>query len=124
MTSGSDLPELVEAAKHGRITPAEFRKRLIGSYVFVLSPEPVQDMARIAPVMLVVEGVPHLAVFSSLDMARPMTETYPHYGKVLFRSVLTSVPQRSGLVLDPGSLSGFAMSPARISEWRELPQKN
>ena len=124
MASDSELPVLVNAAKQGRITPAEFRQRLSDCYVFVLSPDPVRDLSKIAPVMLVVDDVPHLAVFSSLDAAKPMTDTYPHYGKVVFRAALASVPQCCGLVLDPGSLSGFAMSPAQINEWREQPRKN
>ncbi len=124
MDSQSELPTLVEDAKRGDLSPSEFRRRLSDAYVFVLSSEPVRDLVAIVPVTLVINNVTHLAAFSSLSAADAFIVSFPYYGKVKFRAALASIPADCGLVLDPGSISGFAMSPVQIDEWRELPRTN
>jgi hypothetical protein len=91
----------------------------LAAQVVVPSGEAVSDgFGGFVPVLYEREGVPILAVFTSLDRATVVSAMAPFAVTMTGRELVDRMPPDYGIVVNPGHGEGFDMSPQSVAGLR------
>ncbi|MFF1530864.1 SseB family protein [Cellulomonas sp. NPDC058312] len=72
------------------------------------------DFSGFVPVLYDRDGVPMLAVFTSLERASSTAKIAPYAVTMTGRDVIRRMPAAHGLVVNPGHAEGFEMLPPAV----------
>ena len=110
------LEQAILDAQENDAPIAELTRLLIGSTLFSLSQTEVSpDGSGFAPILMEEEGAPLVAVFSSLERARPHRVLAEFPVQMPGRSFFLRLPPGYGAVLNPGWAAQLVLPPEGVA---------
>lgn len=110
----------ITRAREGRLTMQSVLWTFAAGTVYVPSgADPGPDRGGMRPVYYEVEATRMLAVFTSLDAAEVISDLAPFIVAFSGEDLLTTMPSTEGIVVNPGSGSGFDVPPEGLAAFRQ-----
>lgn len=112
----NDFELALEQAKDGRLGVRELMRVLVSSELAVPSAEEVMaDGSGFSPLLFNKNGVQMLACFSDKSRVNEFADMTPYCLMMQGRELLRRMPPGYGLVINPGLIVGFDMTPDGIA---------
>ncbi|WP_336626561.1 MULTISPECIES: SseB family protein [unclassified Microbacterium] len=110
----------ITRAREGRLTMQSVLWTFAAGTVYVPSgADPGPDRGGMRPVYYEVEATRMLAVFTSPDAAEVISDLAPFIVALSGEDLLTTMPSTEGIVVNPGSGSGFDVPPEGLAAFRQ-----
>lgn len=114
------LEEVILAAKKGEASAEEMFSTLAESNIYVASKTEIQtDWSGFLPFLVIENGAPYIAVFSSLERPDPQKHQANHVLQISAREFIRRILPEYGIVMNPGYVVHFLMPPSGVAEYRE-----
>lgn len=111
------IETLLKTAMDGQLPIGLFMKAFVASEVVLLTGSLVTpDGSGFDPLLFDKQGVLHVSVFTDMSRVGFHSQQAPHTIRMLMLEVLKRVPGGYGVVINPGTLLGFEISPSGVGE--------